>query len=70
MSKTTKQLAEIISAGGCIKIDIKSRAFENILELAAIASLGKGGLLLTNAEKRTTKQLLEIASLNNHKIFS
>ncbi len=67
MNKTTSQLKEIIQSGGVIKLNIKSRTYKQIIDLANTASKGQGGLVFTDAEQRTTKQLIEIASYNIHK---
>jgi len=67
MSKTVDQLCEIIMAGGVIELDIKSRPFDHILKLAKQASTGAGGIVFDNTNSRTTKQLIELASYNEHK---
>ena len=66
MSKTVDQIIEIISSGGNVKIDSKSRPYKQIEELAKAASYGKGGLVLSSAEKRTTQQLVELSRYNKH----
>lgn len=66
MTKTTDQIKAIISEGGIAKMDAKKRAYSQILEFAKVASLGKGGLILSGCEQRTTTQLIELASYNTH----
>lgn len=66
MSKSIDQLTEVIIAGGIIKLDIKSRPYSHILKLAKQASTGFGGVVFENSQVRTTSQLIELASYNQH----
>jgi len=65
----TEDLIRIVAAGGGMRLDGSKRSTDELVSIAAAASMRTSRLTLTGLDGRTTDELVRIAAAGNGSVF-